>query len=292
MGTYYPKSKVEISGFTAKHYDRLMNIITLGMYSSLMQKAVRLMKIKPTDKILDLGTGTGRNACLMMRYLSKQGELVGFDISREMISQFKKNCADFPNIKIINERIDQDLAYFILDYNEFSLKEIPFYSRIAFKLIECPYAFDFIEKDWKKILAKHNFGGFEEFFFFKNYVRLLDAKKLAVNKENRVKIAIPTNDGINIFPRMLGRAKELFIYEIENGIESKFIEKRNNLYTDTIQHLKTLDVYELIRDCTIIIAGDIGKMGIKRLQKKGMRLFFRKGNIQESLTDVIKEFLK
>ena len=216
MGTYYPKSKVEISGFTAKHYDRLMNIITLGMYSSLMQKAVRLMKIKPTDKILDLGTGTGRNACLMMRYLSKQGGLVGFDISREMISQFKKNCADFPNIKIINERIDQDLAYeryfdkvfisfvlhgfpqkarnriirnafralkkggefFILDYNEFSLKEIPFYSRIAFKLIECPYAFDFIEKDWKKILSLQGFSDFREHLFFKSYIRLLKGVKV------------------------------------------------------------------------------------------------------------------
>jgi len=65
MRSYYPKSKVEISGFRAKHYDRLMSIITLGMYSSLMQKAVRLMEIKRTDKILDLGTGTGSNACLM-----------------------------------------------------------------------------------------------------------------------------------------------------------------------------------------------------------------------------------
>ena len=330
MCVYYPESKVEINGFNARHYDKLMDMITLGRYSYMIRNATRLMQIRPADRILDLGAGTGRNACLMRRYFSSRGELIGLDISQEMISQFKKNCAGFSNIKIINTRIDQDLVYeryfdkvfisfvlhgfpqktrnkivrnafkalekggefFILDYNEFSLNEIPFYLKIAFKLMECPYAFDFIEKDWKEILTKHNFGGFEEVFFFKNYVRLLEAKKLAVNKENRVKIAIPTDDGINIFPRMLGRTKELFIYEIENGTQFKFIEKRNNLYTDTMQHLKTLDVYELIRDCAIIIAGDIGKMGIKRLQKRGMRLFFRKGNIQESLTDVIKEFLK
>ncbi len=111
MCSYYPESKVEITGFTAKYYDRLMSILTFGMYSSLMQKAVRLMNIKPTDKILDLGAGTGRNACLMRRYFSSKGELIGLDISEEMISQFKKNCADFPNIKIINERIDKDLVY-------------------------------------------------------------------------------------------------------------------------------------------------------------------------------------
>ncbi len=216
MRPYYPKSKVEISGFTAKHYDGLMNIITLGMYSFLMQKAVRLMKIKSTDKILDLGTGTGRNACLMMKYLSAQGEFVGLDISEEMISQFKENCAGFPNVTIINRRIDQNLAYeedfdrvfisfvlhgfpqkvrrqiirnafkalkehgefFILDYNEFSLKETPFYLRIPFMSIECPYAFDFIERDWQKILAEEGFSYFEKHLFFGGYIRFLRGVKV------------------------------------------------------------------------------------------------------------------
>ena len=216
MGTYYPESKVEVSGFNARHYDMLLDMITLGRYSSMIRKAIRLMGIRPADKILDLGTGTGRNACLMRRYFSSRGEFIGLDISEEMISQFKKNCADFPNIKIINERIDQDLAYeryfdkvfisfvlhgfpqkarnkiirnafkalkkggefFILDYNEFSLNEIPFYLRIAFKLMECSYAFDFIEKDWKKILSLQGFNDFSEHLFFSNYIRLLKGVKV------------------------------------------------------------------------------------------------------------------
>jgi len=111
MCTYYPESKVELSGFMAKHYDTLLDIATLGMYSFFIRKAIRSMGIKPADKILDLGAGTGRNACLMMKYLSPVGEVTGFDISKEMISQFKKNCADFHNVKLINGRIDQDLAY-------------------------------------------------------------------------------------------------------------------------------------------------------------------------------------
>ena len=147
---------------------------------------------------------------------TSRGELIGFDISKEMISQFKKNCMDFPNIRIINGRIDEDLVYeryfdkvfisfvlhgfpqkarnkiirnafkalkkggefFILDYNEFSLNEIPFYLRIAFKLMECPYAFDFIEKDWKKILSLRGFSDFREHFFFSGYIRLLTGVKV------------------------------------------------------------------------------------------------------------------
>jgi len=212
---YYPESKVEVSGFIAKHYDLVMDIITLGNYSSFIRKAVRLMGIRPDDKILDLGAGTGRNACLMMRYLSAKGELVALDISEEMISQFKKNCGHFSNAAIINKRIDQDLGYegyfekvfisfvlhgfpqeardqiiknafralkkdgtfFILDYNEFSLEEMPFYLRIPFKLIECPYAFDFIEKDWKQILSSQGFSNFREHPFFGGYGRLLSGVK-------------------------------------------------------------------------------------------------------------------
>ncbi len=216
MSNYYPESKVEVKGFTAKYYDKLMDIITFGKYSHFIDETIRLMKIRPTDRILDLGAGTGRNACLMINYLSKNGELVGVDISEEMISQFRKKCGHFSNAEVIQTRIDKPLpfkkkfdkifisfvlhgfpqnvreviiqntfkvlrdggSFFILDYNEFSYNKSPFYLKFFFKLIECKYAFDFIARDWKKIFAKYNFGEFEENFFFKNYVRLLKAKKL------------------------------------------------------------------------------------------------------------------
>jgi len=162
---YYPESRVEIKGFTAKYYDKLMNIIAFGKYPYFIKEAIRSMKIKPVDGILDLGAGTGRNACLMMRYLSKEGKLIGIDISQEMIFQFKKKCANFPNAKIINARVDRSLpfrkefdkvfisfvlhgfpqnvremiirsafevlksdgTFFILDYNEFSYNKMSFY---------------------------------------------------------------------------------------------------------------------------------------------------------------------
>jgi len=215
MRKLYPKSKVETTGFMARYYDILLDIATFGRYLPFMKQVIRTTKIKPEDRILDLGAGTGRNACLMAKYLSEKGELMGVDISKDMIAHFEKRCADFPNVKIINRRIDQTLPYkndfskvfisfvlhgfpqnarkiiienafqalkqngefLILDYNEFSLPDIPLYLRIAFKLMECPYAFDFIEKDWKKILADVGFNNFEEHFFFRQFVRLLKAVK-------------------------------------------------------------------------------------------------------------------
>ena len=118
------------------------------------------------------------------------------------------------------------------------------------------------------------------------------AKKMNGDKQNRIRIAIPTDDEINIFTKMLGMAKYMFIYEIENGNRFKLIEKRNNPFADTMQHLKTMDVYELISDCNIIISGNIGKKGITRLREREMELFFKNGNMQKALVDFIKDKLQ
>jgi len=67
------------------------------------------------------------------------------------------------------------------------------------------------------------------------------------------------------------------------------LKKRNNPYAKTQQHLKTLDVYDLLHDCAIIISAHIGKKGIQRLEERGVKLMYKKGNIQKALEDVIKE---
>lgn len=212
---YYPDSKVELQGFAARHYDTLMNVISLGAYGSFINNAIAAIGIKPGDKILDLGAGTGRNALLMSRHLAGQGKIVGLEISAEMIANFRKNTANIKNIEVINQRIDQPFTlgekfdkvfisfvihgfphpvreeiiknaynnlreggeFAILDFNEFIVSEMPLYARIPFTTIECKYAFDFVERNWKKVLSGFGFGDFTEKTFMKKYVRLLTAKR-------------------------------------------------------------------------------------------------------------------
>ena len=152
----------------------------------------------------------------MRNYLSSNGEIIGLDISNEMINQFKEKCKKYSNVKILNKRIDLPLDYkeyfdkafisfvlhgfpqqvreviihnvfnalkkngifFILDYNSFSLDKSPVYIRFLFRLIECPYAYDFIKRDWREILLSNGFNNFEEHLFFKNYVRLVKIVKI------------------------------------------------------------------------------------------------------------------
>lgn len=54
---------------------------------------------------------------------------------------------------------------------------------------------------------------------------------------SRTLIAIPTDDGETIFPGMMGRAGQFYIFEIESGESIRLKEKRTNPYAKIMQHL-------------------------------------------------------
>ena len=205
------ESKVEITGFEARHYDSLLNFMSLGSYAVFIRRVIERMKIQPGDRILDLGCGTGRNSFLMAKYLSNDGGIVGLDIGEEMIRQFEQKFQNYPNIVIKNYRIEKPLPFekefdkaflsfvlhgfpddkkeliiqnikkalkpngqlFILDYNEFDLAKKPWFFQKAFVNLECRLALDYIKVDWKKRLTQWGFDSFEENFFYWKIARLL-----------------------------------------------------------------------------------------------------------------------
>ncbi len=217
MNKIYPDSGVEVQGVAARHYDFFMNLMSFGLYPKFIRRAVDAMDIQSSDRIIDLGCGTGRNTRLMHEHLGSEGHILGLDISTDMERQYRHNCRDLENVDFKNQRVDipfsldapvdrswmsfvihgfphevrlqviQNLydnlkpggTLCILDFAEFDLAKMPAYYRIPFKAVECPYAFDFIARDWKAILGDRGFSDFEEVFWFKNYVRLLKAKKVA-----------------------------------------------------------------------------------------------------------------
>ncbi|MEN8224704.1 MAG: class I SAM-dependent methyltransferase [Bacteroidota bacterium] len=211
----YPDSGVELKQFTANHYDKIMNMLSFGYYRKFIHQAVKDMGISTDDEILDLGCGTGRNAALMLPFLSDKGKITGMDVSEIMEKQFKDKFKEEPRVYFMRQRADIafDLkeqfdkilisfvihgfphevrqtvienvfthlkpggTFMMLDFAEFDMGKMPFHHRMVFKSIECKYAFDFIERDWKKILGENKLGEFSETFYFKNYVRLLKAVK-------------------------------------------------------------------------------------------------------------------
>jgi demethylmenaquinone methyltransferase/2-methoxy-6-polyprenyl-1,4-benzoquinol methylase len=209
----YPDSGVELTPFIAKNYDAVINAASFGLYGGFIKKAIKSMDIKPEDHILDLGCGTGRNAALMAKYLSEKGKITGIDLSEVMEKQFNRKFQNDPRISFVRQRADIpfDLGeqfdkilisfvihgfphevrlkvlenvtkhlkpggeFFILDFAEFNMAEMPAFDRFIFKTIECKYAFDYVERDWKQILSGFGFGDFDEKLYMKKYARLLKA---------------------------------------------------------------------------------------------------------------------
>jgi len=208
-------SKVEVTGFEAQNYDLMMNLITGGTYPFFIRRAIKEMSIRSEDRILILGSGTGRNASLMKKYLSAQGEILGLDIGDEMLVQAHHSFRNFPNITFEKQRIDEQLPYkdefdivfmsfvlhgfvqedrlkiisnahralrsggkfIILDYNEFDPSESPWLVQSIFKM-ECPLATDFVLRDWQSTFKENGFDDFQKYSHYFGYVQLLRSSKL------------------------------------------------------------------------------------------------------------------
>lgn len=212
----YPESKVELTPFIARNYDMLLKVISLGRYGSFLKKAVQAMELQAGMQVLDLGCGSGHNASLMLPYLRENGGLTGIDISPEMEQQFRRRFQNDRRVSFVNQRIDVpfDLGqrfdavfmsfvlhgfphevratildnvsqhlkpggyFLLLDFSEFDMQAMPRVHHWIFTHVECVYAFDFVGRSWKDILAERGFGHMKETFYLKNYVRLLKAQKL------------------------------------------------------------------------------------------------------------------
>jgi len=210
------RSHVEVGERAARRYDLTMDLLLVGRYQGFIEQAIERMDIRQEDAILDLGSGTGRNICVMLKALDSTGRVVGVDISQEMLRQAQQRCRAYPQASFLHRRIEEALPFheefdeafisftlhgfededkervianvhqalkpggifWILDYNEFDLNRQWFPFRWAFRRFECELASEFLSLNLKAMLAGHGFGNFVTHPFLRGYVRLLAAERL------------------------------------------------------------------------------------------------------------------
>jgi len=69
-------------------------------HSDITEQTLALMDIKPTDRILDLGCGTGWASRRLAR-LATAGEVVGIDVADVMLRRAADESADVPNVRYV-----------------------------------------------------------------------------------------------------------------------------------------------------------------------------------------------
>lgn len=69
----------------ARHYDFMNTLLSFGVHYAWKRTAVRMLKLAPGDRVLDVCGGTGDLAILAARKIGTQGRVVIYDINRAMI---------------------------------------------------------------------------------------------------------------------------------------------------------------------------------------------------------------
>jgi ubiquinone/menaquinone biosynthesis C-methylase UbiE len=67
----------------------------------ITQKTIRLMHLRPGNRVLDLGCGAGWATRLLAQSIAEVGQVVGLDVSDEMIRLAQESSKDFANIQYV-----------------------------------------------------------------------------------------------------------------------------------------------------------------------------------------------
>jgi len=89
----------------AANYDFTANLYYLFGYRAWAYRrmAVKTLKLKPGDTVLELACGTGINFPLFQNYIGPMGRIIGVDITDAMLEQAKKRVASqgWENVTLI-----------------------------------------------------------------------------------------------------------------------------------------------------------------------------------------------
>lgn len=85
--TEAPATKGRVMRSSARFYDLMVWLITLGRERPFRERLVDLAHLEPGESVLDVGCGTGTLAIAAKRRVGSQGQVYGIDASPEMIAR-------------------------------------------------------------------------------------------------------------------------------------------------------------------------------------------------------------
>jgi demethylmenaquinone methyltransferase/2-methoxy-6-polyprenyl-1,4-benzoquinol methylase len=111
----------------APYYDNLIDLLTFGLYPKFLKKAINILAPQKGEKVLDLCSGTGRADSWIAQAFGEKGDVIGMDVSKNMIEVARKRYGALKNVIFIQKDVTETWGYqnyFDGIFTSFSLHEI------------------------------------------------------------------------------------------------------------------------------------------------------------------------
>jgi len=95
----------------APYYDTLIDLLTIGLYAKFLKRAVTILAPQKGEKILDLCSGTGRAASWIAQAAGEKGDVIGMDVSKNMIEVARKRYGTLKNVIFIQKDVTEPWGY-------------------------------------------------------------------------------------------------------------------------------------------------------------------------------------
>ena len=140
--------RVQAQRHTAEEYDRVSQVWNRYFVPATAQARehmIRLTRLKPGERVLDIGTGTGASAILASRKVGKNGRVLGVDLSKKMLERARETAS---RLGLTN------VEFRLMDSTSLGLPEGSFDAIItSFGTPDGPYDGRLVLKEWFRVLA-------------------------------------------------------------------------------------------------------------------------------------------
>ena len=148
-------NRIDFFGKSAPYYDTILNLLTFRQYAKFQKRAMEALAPQPGEKILDLCSGTGRVASWIAQAVGEEGEVLGMDLSKNMVEFAKERYEELKRVVFLHKDVTKPWGYqnyFDAIFTSYAIHELPEKKRLS----TLEHSFRALKEKGRMVIADFN----------------------------------------------------------------------------------------------------------------------------------------